>query len=106
MSLESTIQNAICGLTQAIYGIKASLVSPTATGTITTTVATSTGTVTAGAVFVSFENTGATNVTVNSTTLEPDKVMNFPTSNGMVLPAINYAATSGSLTINAVYPPA
>ena len=75
-------------------------------GSVASTVATAPGSLAAGAVFASLENTGTTNVTVNGAVLKPDKLAIFPTSDSMKLPAISYDATGGSLTINATYPPA
>jgi hypothetical protein len=75
-------------------------------GTVYSAVVTNSGTFAAGAVFVTFDNTGTTSVTVNGTTLKQDRSMSFPTSDGVKLPAIAYNATGGELTINATIPPA
>jgi hypothetical protein len=94
------------GLSQLADALPSVSAADKLAGTIFSDVVTTSGTLTAGAVFASFENTGSTDVTVNAKTLKPDKVAVFPTSDGMKLPAIAYNATSGSLTINATYPPA
>lgn len=101
-----TLEDTLCRLSSKFSSVINSLGYPTKAGTISSLVTTTTGTVTAGAIYVSFENSGSANITVNSTVLKPGGFFTFPTSLGMKLPAIAYVATGGELTISAVYPPA
>lgn len=65
---------------------------------------TATGTITAGARFISVSNTHETaSATINSLTLLAGQTITYPVIAGAVYPAMSYVATSSSIIIQAIY---
>lgn len=104
----NTIEEIIIMINNVFEAVPVSIKStPSASATTLTVqnfVSTATGTITAGARFISVANThSANNATINGLSLSPGQSINYPVVGGGIYPAMSYSATNSQLTIQVIY---